>query len=239
MRLRREVGLRSLPPPDGFEEFQFSNGPVREGITRRGEELEYEEYCGDVPEAARLALGGIRARLAARDLVLDSAGSARVVLKDLPEVPVPMEMLAELEYRDPNGEVQTSSSRVPLWPSRFLIGLKPSSWAVVDQSHDLQVTVLDLDRRPVEGAPVKVDLFQRKTISHRKRIVGGFYAYDHAKETRHLATTCEGKTDRHGQFICQVLPHTSGEMILQAQTQDEAGNLSTANRSVWVSKDRR
>lgn len=239
VKLRREVGVKSFPPPEGFEGFQFSNGPVREGITRRGEELEYDEEFGEVPEAVREALGGIRAKVAAMDLILDGAGSARVRLKNLPEVWVPMEMLAELEYRDPNGEVQTTSSRVPLWPSRFLVGVKPSSWAVVDQAHDLQVAVVDLAGKPVAGAPVRVELFQRKTISHRKRIVGGFYAYDHAKETRRLGTICEGKTDEHGQFLCQVLPQASGEMILQAQTWDEAGNLSAANRSVWVSKDRR
>ncbi len=168
VKLRREVGFKSLAPPEGFEGFQFSNGPVLEGVTSKGEELEYDEELGEVPQVLREALGGIRAKLETVDLVLDRAGSARVVLKDLPEVQVPMEMVAELEYRDPNGEIQTSSSRIPLWPSRYLVGLKPSSWAVVDETQDLQVAVVDLDGRPVAGAPVKVDLLQSKTISHRK-----------------------------------------------------------------------
>lgn len=159
VKLRREVGFKPLPTPEEFEGFQFSNGPLREGITRRGEELEYDELFGEAPEAVREALGGGRSKLKAMELVLDRAGSARVRLDDLPKVQVPMEMLAELEYRDPNGEVQTASSRVMLWPSRFLIGLKPSSWAVVDRNSDLQVVVTDLAGRPVAGAPVRVDLF--------------------------------------------------------------------------------
>ena len=239
VKLRREVRYRSLPPPEGFEGFEFSNGPVREGISRRGEELEQDELLGELPESLRETLGASRAKLAPMDLVLDKAGSARVSFKDLPQVSVPMEMLAELEYRDPNGEVQTASSRVGLWPSRLLIGLKPSSWAVVDQDQDLQVGVVDLAGKPVAGAPVKVELFQRKTISHRKRIVGGFYAYEHAWETKRLGVICQGKTDQHGRFLCQVRPQVSGELVLQAQTEDQDGNPSMANRAVWVSKQRR
>ncbi len=239
VKLRREVGLKALPSFEGFEGFHFSNGPVQEGLTRRGPESEFlEDFEGD-PEAARQALEGIRAKLPAMELVLDNAGSARVSLPDLPKVQIPMDMLAELEYRDPNGEVQTASTRVPLWNSRLLIGLKPSSWAVVDQAHEAHVAVLDLAGKPVANALVRLDLFQRKTISHRKRIVGGFYAYDHAKETKRLGKACEGKTDQSGRFICQVRPEVSGELILQAQTTDEAGNASASNRSVWVSKDRR
>jgi hypothetical protein len=170
------------------------------------------------------------------ELVLDRSGSARVKIPDLPKVLTPRELLAELEYRDPNGEVQTASTRVPLWGSKLLIGLKPGPWAAVNQPQDLHVAVVDLAGKPVAGAPVKVDLFQRRTISHRKRMVGGFYAYDHSRETKRLGSVCEGRTDENGRLICQVRPEVSGELILQAQTTDDARNSSASHRSVWVSK---
>ena len=31
---------------------------------------------------------------------------------------------------------------------------------------------------------VTAELFERKTYSHRKRLIGGFYAYEHSTETK-------------------------------------------------------
>jgi hypothetical protein len=42
VRLRSEVRPKSIPPIEGFDHFVFSNGPVKEGLIRRGEPLEYE-----------------------------------------------------------------------------------------------------------------------------------------------------------------------------------------------------
>jgi hypothetical protein len=104
---------------------------------------------------------------------------------------------AQIEI-DPNGEIQTVSSKIPLWPSRYLIGIKPDSWAVSRDAFKFHVAVVDLSGKPVPNAPVKVDLFERKTYTHRKRLVGGFYAYEHSTETKRIATLCEGKTDSKG-----------------------------------------
>ena len=128
-----------------------------------------------------------------------------------------------MEFKDPNGEIQTVSSRIPLWPSRYLIGIKPDSWALSKDAFKFHVAVLDLSGKPVSGADVKVDLFERKTYTHRKRLVGGFYAYEHSVETKRIATLCEGKTDPRGLLICEVQSPVSGNVILQAQSMDEAG----------------
>ena len=45
---------------------------------------------------------------------------------------------------------------------------------------------------------MKVNLFESKTYTHRKRLVGGFYAYEHSTETKKIALLCEGKTDAKG-----------------------------------------
>ena len=128
-----------------------------------------------------------------------------------------------MEFRDPNGEIQTVSSRIPLWPSKYLIGIKPDSWALSKDAFKFHVAVVDLSGKPVSGAPVKVDLFERKTYTHRKRLVGGFYAYEHSVETKRIATLCEGKTDHRGLLICEVQSPVSGNVILQAQSVDDAG----------------
>ena len=60
-----------------------------------------------------------RWQLVADKLALDTdrAGAARAVLKDLPPITRPSELLAELTYNDPNGEAQTVATTVNLWPS--------------------------------------------------------------------------------------------------------------------------
>ncbi len=94
--------------------------------------------------------------------------------------------------------------------------------------------MVDLSGKPVPGAAVKVDLFERKTYTHRKRLVGGFYAYEHSVETKRIATLCEGKTDSRGLLICEVQSPVYGNVILQAQSFDDAGNRTMAHRDVWV-----
>ena len=72
-------------------------------------------------------------------------------------------MLVELEFRDPNGEIQTVSQRVPLWTSKLLVGIKPDSWASSKEAFKFHTVVLNISGKPVKDAHVKVDIFQRKT----------------------------------------------------------------------------
>ena len=51
---------------------------------------------------------------------------------------------------------------------------------------------LDLRGEPVADLPVEVDLFQRTTWSHRRRLVGGFYAYESQVETKKIPPRCTG-----------------------------------------------
>ena len=229
VKLRSEIGPKYIPPFEGFDHFVFGNGPVKEGIVRRGEPLESEE---DLEE--EIIDGMKEMKLPGVDLILDRSGSVRTKISNLPKVDTPKEILTELEFKDPNGEIQTVASKIPLWHSKYLLGIKPDSWAVSKDTFKFHVAVVDLSGKPVSGAPVKVDLFERKTFTHRKRLVGGFYAYEHSVETKRIATLCEGKTDSRGLLICDVQSPVSGNVILQAQSFDDTGNLTVAHRDVWV-----
>jgi uncharacterized protein YfaS (alpha-2-macroglobulin family) len=225
--IRSEIRPKRITPFEGFDEFVFGNGAVKEGIVRRGDPLEYEG--GD--EGGEEDMEGTVPSI---DLVLDRAGTARTRIPDLPRTEFPQEILTELEFRDPNGEIQTIASTIPLWPSRYLIGIKPDSWAVSKDALKFHVAVLDLAGKPVAGAPVKVSLFEKKTYTHRKRLVGGFYAYEHSTETKRIATLCEGKTGPTGLLICEATSSVSGNVILQAESSDDAGNRAVAHQQVWV-----
>jgi alpha-2-macroglobulin len=205
--------------PQDYEGFSFSGGWVKEGITRRGEDEEEE-----APES----------QITRTDLTLDRNGSARTTISKLPKFDRPYEIQAELEFRDPNGEVQTVSSRIPLWPSKQQVGIKMDSWATSKDSIRFQAVVVDLKGKPLAGVPVRVDLFQKKYYSHRKRLVGGFYAYEQSTEIKKIKTQCEGKTNEKGLLLCEGTPPVSGNIILQAVTKDDAGRETSARHEAWI-----
>ncbi len=224
VKLRHVLESRYFSSPSSYTGFSFAEGKVREGLVRDSREQDEEE----------LAQGRRKYPVRSQDLTLDRSGSARAEIADLPKIEVPMSILAELDFKDPNGEVQTASSRIPLWPSSWIIGLKPDSWVSSRESLQFQAVVLDLAEKPVAGAPVKVDLFERKIYSHRKRLVGGFYAYEHSTEIRKVQTLCSGKTNRRGLLLCQTPVAVSGSLILQATATDPEGRETATNQHVWV-----
>ena len=72
---------------------------------------EYHDDEGDDPASESPAKS---AEYRSRDLVLDENGALRARIDDLPKITAPHAIHAELEFRDPNGEMQTVSGRVPL-----------------------------------------------------------------------------------------------------------------------------
>ncbi|MDA8082393.1 MAG: MG2 domain-containing protein [Nitrospiraceae bacterium] len=223
-----EVKLRSQVQPkfvsfSDYDNFVFSNGEVKEEKVRYSRSDEQEDAQPDQ-----------RKKVLSRDLTLDSRGGLRTVIDNLPAVTQPQDILAELEFRDPNGEIQTVSQRIPLWPASLVIGIKPDSWTSSKDDFRFQVAVLDLSGKPLPGKDVKVDLFQRRSFSHRKRLVGGFYAYENTSETKKIGGICEGRTDARGLLFCAAKSPVSGNAILQAYAADAAGNRSVAHRDVWI-----
>lgn len=223
VKLRTEVRPKYIAPFEGYEDFVFANGAVAEGVTRRG------AYDGEEGDDA-----GRPVKLPAQNLTLDKTGSLRIRIDNLPQADLPRELAAELEFSDPNGEISTVSSRVPLWPSQYLIGIRPDSWTASREALTFQVAVLDIGGAPVAGAPVAVNLLTRKYYSHRKRLVGGFYAYEHTTETRSAGIICEGRTGAQGLLFCSAKAPVSGNVILQAESADAAGQRTVANRDIWV-----
>jgi len=237
------VKLRSVVQPravgfDGYDEFVLSNGAVQEGVQPerrydwfRGEYL-LEDGEAEVP--AGVAAGPQTKPLKTLAFNLDNAGGARVTLESVPQESTPQEIVAELEYADPNGEILTASSRIPWWPANLVVGLKPDAWALSKDKVKFQAVALDLTGKPVKGARLAIDAFERRTFSHRKRLIGGFYAYQSGSEVKRLRTVCEGETDAKGLLFCEFTSPVSGEILVEVRSRDAAGSLAVANASAWV-----
>ncbi len=226
VKLRSELRPKYLSSLPGYDDFIFVNGGVKEGVTRREET--------DADDAPQEEGGSGKDALPVMDLVLDSTGAARATISKLTVHDIPRELHTEMEYLDPAGEISTVSARTALWHSQYLIGIKPDSWAASKDMLKFHVAVLDIAGKPAAGADINVDVFERKNYSHRKRLIGGFYAYEHAVETRKVGAICKGKTDARGLLICEAKSPVSGNIILQAQSRDDAGRITIANRDIWV-----
>ena len=231
VKLRTQVQPRGLSYPD-YPDFGFGGTDVKEGKEDR---RSYADVQSDDEEADATPSATQPGKLAqVLPLTLDAAGAARATLDKLPAITAPQDLLVEMEYQDANGETLSASARVPLWPAKINLGIRTEGWAAARNAVRFQVLALDLRGKPVANTEVNVDLYQRKFYSHRKRLIGGFYAYEDWSETTRLGAGCAGRTDARGLVVCSLKTAVSGEIILRARAGDGAGNTAVASRSVYV-----
>jgi alpha-2-macroglobulin len=246
VKLRARLQPREVTFTD-HDGFAFANGDVKLGADERGTEAwpdgDYEPSEPDEPDDAdgdtQLADGAretpaANAALPTRSVRLDAAGGARIGLDGIGRSDRPRDLLTELEYADANGETSTASARIPVWPSSVLVGVKPDGWLLTRDRVRVQVLVVDLAGHPVAGRPARLDALKREYYAHRKRMVGGFYAFENSSEVKRLGTLCEGVTDARGLLLCEARSPDAGNLILRASSRDAAGNESVANQGVWV-----
>lgn len=211
-RARAEKSSGAAVP--GFEGFSFANGAPELGRVKR--ENAAKPVNLTVPPAT-----------------LDGGGAARVSVKGLPQWKQPYDLTLEAEYRDPNGEIQTLSRRTKVFPSAAVVGVKPAGWANNKESVKFQVAVVSPAGKPLAGRHVAVSWIERKSYSHRKRIVGGFYAYESFEEVKALGPACSGETDAKGVLACDGKAPASGNLGIVAETEIE-GRKSYAHAEIWV-----
>ncbi len=217
------------PQFDGFDGYTFE----RDDLMRADDD-------GRDAAGAAQARGVHRDRLLvdAQALALDARGAARPVVPSLPALAVPHRLVAEASFADPNGETQTVTGRTVLWPAALAVGLKTQGWASAGRRFALQAVVLDTAGKPQPSTAVKVQARLEKTVSFRKRLVGGFYAYDNQRSVRELGVVCEGKTDAHGLLNCTIEPKLeageTGNLLMIAEAPDAQGRRASASTSVWL-----
>jgi hypothetical protein len=226
------VKVRTLVEPQpvqfpGYSGYVFGGKPVEEGITTLGEGPADFDFDPEETDAQT-------SRTRTTPLTLDGSGSARLVLSNLPQVHEPSRLTAELEYADANGELMTAASDVQLLPASISVGIRPESWIGSPGQLRFRVVALGLDGKPQAGQAVAVALYQSSAYSYRKRLIGGFYAYETTRETKRLAATCRGKTNAQGLLLCEVAPGGSGEIAVRAETHDAEGDPVGATTSMWV-----
>ncbi len=166
---------------------------------------------------------------------LDGAGAGKLEVPLPDKVKGPSEVYAEMRFADPNGEIQTIRGLVELWPAALTVGIKVADWASANGRNRVEVVVLDTAGKPVSGQSVSVKAKRRVETSHRRRIVGGFYAYENNSEFQEIGEVCAGTTDSRGLLLCEPKTSGGGAIQLLAETKDGQGNPARASTSYWVS----
>ncbi len=214
VQLRYDVTKLGKKTYENFDGFQFGGGFLSENDLKREE----------APK---------KAEVKTLPLSLDKTGSVHANLTfEKPKGSGKISL--ELEYSDPNGETQTVGSTIPVYEASRLAGLKLDSWMSKREKFKFSAAVVDLSGKAVPGAPVEVTLHEGKTYSHRKKIVGGFYAYEHKFELKKLGSICSGKTDEKGLLHCEASSPVAGNVFLQAETKDGSGNVTATSESLWL-----
>ena len=157
-RMQKREGA-SFPDFDGV---LFANGGIRMGRFRRSDRISEDDRA--------------EKKFPDQRINLDTGGSGRVSVSGLPVWDHASRFELEGEYRDPNGEIQTVHRSSNIYPSRVLLGIQPAGWAAHAEKVQFKVAAVSPDGKAVAGQPMKVSWIQKQTFSHRKRIVGGFYA---------------------------------------------------------------
>ncbi|QSN60213.1 Ig-like domain-containing alpha-2-macroglobulin family protein [Caballeronia sp. M1242] len=228
--------VKDIAPPFASQYDAFSFAPYRkpanDGASAPAEDQNDDDEAQQQQSDATTKLVADKERV-----TLDRDGVGKLTVAPLPAVDAPKRLALEATFADPNGEVQTISGNTTLWPAAVAVGVKSGSWVSVGSTVPVQAIALDLQGKPRAGVPMQIKGIVHAMTSSRKRMVGGFYAYDNHTETNDLGTLCSGKSDDHGLLSCEAKLKQPGNIDLIAVAKDGDGREANATTSVWVTRE--
>ncbi|MEK6637288.1 MAG: MG2 domain-containing protein [Pseudomonadota bacterium] len=216
----RTAFASDISSPEGWEDWTFGGRAVVEGIVPLNGEGEEDALPLPLSQTLPVTLGG--------------DGTARTSIDIAQEVDAATAMTVEMDYEDANGETLTASQRIRLLSSGVMLGVKTDGWLMRDDDLRLKLAVITPEGKAVGGRPIKVAVYSREILTARRRLIGGFYAYDNQARTTKLDADCSTTTDKQGLASCALSPDISGEVIVVATTTDSNGNIARSVRSVWL-----
>src|SRR5262249_24217453 len=94
--------------------------------------------------------------------------------------------------------------------------------------------IADPQGKPQPARPFVVEAFHTEYVTHRKRLIGGFYSYDSKTVVTKIGTVCKGQTDELGRFKCEAKNLPAGSTRLQAKATDTSVHSTYAVVGVEV-----
>lgn len=217
--------FEGVSTPDGYDSYTFGGRPLTEGVKPLNGDSETDEESTPLPPTQTLPV------------TLGGDGTARTSIEVPQSLDQPTNMQIEMDYQDANGEILTASRRIPIYTSAVQLGIKTDGWLMKQDDLRLRFVALDTSGKPLANQAISVELYSREILTARRRLIGGFYAYDNQMKTTKLDATCSATTDAQGLATCQLDPGVSGEVYAVATTKDANGNVARATRSTWLVGD--
>ncbi|MFM2099909.1 MAG: hypothetical protein RLZZ366_1448 [Pseudomonadota bacterium] len=206
--------------PDGWDDWSFGGRAVQEGVKPLNGEGEEDPVPQPLAQTLPVTLG--------------SDGTAKTSIPVTQEIEAGSRMTVEMDYEDANGETLTASNSLSLLPAAVRVGLKTDGWLMRDNDLRLRMVTVDPDGNPLKGRLVRVEVYSREVLTSRRRLIGGFYAYDNQQKIAKIGAGCTTTTDAQGLATCQLAPGISGEVTVVATSTDADGNLARSVKSVWL-----
>ena len=206
--------------PEGWDGWSFGGDDVKEGITP----LDGDGNAPDKPIPLSQTL----------PVTLKGDGTAQTSVEINQVIDATTAMTVEMDYQDANGETLTASNSIMLHPASVRLGVKTDGWLMRDSDLRLKFAAIGVDGKVRKGQRVSVALYSRETITARRRLIGGFYAYDNQEKVTDIGVSCSVTTDAQGLAGCTLKPGISGNVTVVATTTDENGNVARAVTSVWL-----
>lgn len=210
----------AIPRPSGYDGYSFDGAPLAEGTKPMNGDGGEENVALPPMQTIPVTLG--------------ADGTARTQV-DVPQgLTGDKSMRVEMDYQDANGEILTASRRISLHGSGVQLGIKSDGWLMKEDDLRLRLVALDTQGRPINGQRVRVAVYSREILTARRRLIGGFYAYENNMRTTKLSASCSATTDELGLAQCQVDPGVAGEVYAVASAEDAQGNVAYAQTSIWL-----
>ncbi|AHG64846.1 alpha-2-macroglobulin family protein [Advenella mimigardefordensis] len=167
-------------------------------------------------------------------MTLDAQGHGTLAVDALPASDSARNITFEGSFMDPNGQVQTLSRTVAVWPAAYLAGIRTGYMVEQEKAAAISVVAVDTQGKPAASVPVSVRAVSYTYQTVRKRLVGGFYSYDSHRVAKDLGTICTGTSGADGKFACDISLKDQGRISLIAEVTDSAGRRAQAESSVYV-----
>lgn len=166
----------------------------------------------------------------ARPLTLDTRGETRTTITP-PVAQHAITLLAEMQFADPNGEVQTVAQRFAVWPYPVKVGVRtavmPSEANNTPRKVEITGVVLDAANQPLAGKSVQF------TAARARRNSNNYF--DLASDEN---AACQATTNAQGQARCEwqpsaaVTPSNNDVWLIIARADGEQ-HVATTSLNDW------
>lgn len=184
------------------------------------------------------------------DVTLDGSGKARLEVGDVPESKDGVSLQVEMDYRDDNGQIKTSSKGFDIWPAAIRIRIDGGYYATLHTVTEApeptpqvaaRIRARDTAGSPAAGIAVEADLLMGTNYSVDERLPGGFRAFGRV-ENRNVESSCSGVTNAEGIFACLIPEHLTKfdehgnggfkSAVLRATARDERGRVTRTSAHI-------